>query len=76
MKAGSVVDCPPNKESIKRAIEGVYETCFQAKLKTVENPYGDGGASESIVKFIEQTDLTGILKKRFYDLPSDWVLSE
>ena len=71
MKAGSVVDCPPDKEAIKRTIEGVYETCFQEKIKTVENPYGDGGASEYIVKVIEQTDLTGILKKRFYDLPSD-----
>ena len=76
VKAGSVVDCSPDKESIKRTIEGVYETCFQENLKTVENPYGDGGASESIVKVIEQTDLTGILKKRFYDLPSDLVLSQ
>jgi GDP/UDP-N,N'-diacetylbacillosamine 2-epimerase (hydrolysing) len=67
MKAGSVIDCEANKKSISSAIQKLYSAEFQAKLRTVKNPYGSGGASEALVKILERVSLDGILKKTFYD---------
>lgn len=67
IKADSVIDCEPNKESISTAIKNLYSTEFQKKLKGVKNPYGEGGAFEKIKKILKQVDLSGILKKEFYD---------
>jgi len=71
VKAGSVIDCFPQKESILKAIGLVYEPQFQDKIKTIKNPYGEGGASEAVVKTMEHFDLKGILKKQFYDLTNE-----
>ena len=68
IKADSVIDCEPNKESILTAIRKLYSKEFQTNLKNIENPYGDGGAAERIKKIIKEIDLTNILKKSFYDL--------
>jgi GDP/UDP-N,N'-diacetylbacillosamine 2-epimerase (hydrolysing) len=68
IKAGSVVDCEPGKESISRAFERLYSNEFQELLKTVKNPYGDGYASNKIVEILKTVELDGILKKSFYDI--------
>jgi GDP/UDP-N,N'-diacetylbacillosamine 2-epimerase (hydrolysing) len=68
LKAGNVIDCEPNKESILAAIRKLYSTEFKGKLKNVKNPYGEGGAAEKIKKILKEVDLTDILKKRFYDI--------
>lgn len=68
IKAGSVIDCEPNKESIKQAFEKLYAKEFQESLKQVINLYGDGCASEKIISEIKKVDLNNILKKSFYDL--------
>jgi GDP/UDP-N,N'-diacetylbacillosamine 2-epimerase (hydrolysing) len=67
IKAGSVIDCEPNKEPILYAIKKLYSKDFQEKLKNVKNPYGEGGATEKIKNILKEVDLTDILKKRFYD---------
>ena len=41
---------------------------FQDKLKNTINPYGVGGASDSIVKMIEELSLNNIIKKQFYNI--------
>jgi len=68
IKADSVIDCEPNRQSIGEALKKLYSTDFQRALKTVINPYGTGGASEAIVKILEDISLDNILKKEFYDL--------
>lgn len=68
IKAASVIDCEPNKQSIKKAFEKLYSKEFQEILKSVKNPYGDGCASKKIIKVIKNVDLKNILKKSFYDL--------
>jgi GDP/UDP-N,N'-diacetylbacillosamine 2-epimerase (hydrolysing) len=68
LKAGSVIDCEPNKESILSAIKKLYSKEFQEKLKVAKNPYGEGGAAEKIKKILKGVDLTDILKKEFYDV--------
>ena len=66
LKADSIIDCEPVKDSILSAIKKLYSMEFQAKLKNVKNPYGEGGATEKIKKVLKEKDLADILKKEFY----------
>jgi GDP/UDP-N,N'-diacetylbacillosamine 2-epimerase (hydrolysing) len=68
LKAKSVIDCAPDRESIKAALETLYSTEFQSSLASVSNPYGNGGASEAIVKVLAEYPLDNIRKKQFYNL--------
>jgi len=68
IKASSVIDCLPKKESIKNAFDVLYSKDFKLVLKTCENPYGDGCASQKIIEELKKVDLTDILKKSFYDI--------
>jgi GDP/UDP-N,N'-diacetylbacillosamine 2-epimerase (hydrolysing) len=68
LKADSVISCQPIKESIMAAISEMYSPAFQDRLKSVVNPYGDGGAADRIVNVLATISLDGILKKQFHDL--------
>lgn len=68
LKAESVIDCAPNRHSIADALRRLYTPEFQATLKTVRNPYGEGGASKKIVLVLQEHPLEAIVKKHFYDL--------
>ena len=67
IKADSVIDCKPSKNSIQQAFIKLFTKEFQKSLKTNKNPYGDGCASQEIIKVIKELDLKNILKKSFYD---------
>jgi GDP/UDP-N,N'-diacetylbacillosamine 2-epimerase (hydrolysing) len=69
LKAESVIDCAPERTAIGAALQRLYSPEFQAMLANVRNPYGDGGASEKIVKILRDQPLNGLLKKAFHDLP-------
>ncbi|RBP25025.1 GDP/UDP-N,N'-diacetylbacillosamine 2-epimerase (hydrolysing) [Marinobacter pelagius] len=71
LKANSVIDCAPDRESIKAALETLYSTGFQSTLAAVSNPYGNGGASEAIVKVLAEYPLDTIRKKQFYNLSAN-----
>jgi GDP/UDP-N,N'-diacetylbacillosamine 2-epimerase (hydrolysing) len=71
IKAESVISCRPEKDSIHEALTTAFSNDFQAKLKEVENPYGEGGASEKVVEIIKNFDYTNILKKKFFDINFD-----
>ena len=68
IKASSVIECEPNKDSILKSFEKLYSKEFQETLKTTINPYGNGCASKKIVEILKNVDLENILKKSFYDL--------
>jgi GDP/UDP-N,N'-diacetylbacillosamine 2-epimerase (hydrolysing) len=68
LKARSVIDCPPDQKSITSAIEKLYNTDFQNKLKTVQNPYGNGSATEKIIDFLKNNQIPKNIKKVFYNL--------
>tara|TARA_Y100001960_G_scaffold126603_1_gene135011 strand:+ start:1312 stop:2475 length:1164 start_codon:yes stop_codon:yes gene_type:complete len=70
IKAESVIDCCPDRDSIAEALKKLYSKEFQLILKTVQNPYGEGGASDRVVKALREIPLEDILKKRFFDLNS------
>ncbi len=70
LKAKSVIDCDPNRKAIDEALKKLFSVKFQEQLKTVENPYGKGGASKAIVRTLEKISFSDLLKKSFYDLNS------
>jgi GDP/UDP-N,N'-diacetylbacillosamine 2-epimerase (hydrolysing) len=69
VRAASVVDCGPDRASIRAAIDRVYSPVFRAQLSNIRNPYGEGGASRRIVEQLAVSPLDGELKKAFFDLP-------
>lgn len=71
LKANSVIDCEPNRKAIETAIETLYSSEFQSRLASVVNPYGNGGASEAIVKALAEHSLEHIRKKQFYNLTAN-----
>jgi len=68
LKAKSVIDCVPTKESIKMAVETLYSEDFQKVLLSVKSPYGEGGATEKIIRVLQETKFPEEIKKGFYDL--------
>ena len=69
LKAASVIDCEPDHYSIRHALEKLYSSSFQNQLASVQNPYGEGGASAAVVKTLGEFPFEGILKKTFHNLP-------
>jgi GDP/UDP-N,N'-diacetylbacillosamine 2-epimerase (hydrolysing) len=68
MKAESVIDCQPNKNSILEAFKKLYSKEFKNILNKTINQYGDGCASKRIIQELKRADLNNLLKKSFYDL--------
>lgn len=68
IKASSVIDCEPTKQSLKEAFDKLYSSVFHESLKGVKNPYGEGSASQIILETLINIDLKHILKKKFYDI--------
>ena len=71
VKAESVIDCEPNRQSIYQAIQILYSEQFRQKLNNLDNPYGIGGASHNITQILENLPLEMSVKKRFHDLPNN-----
>jgi len=70
LQAASVINCKPVRKNIAAALKKLYSPDFQVILDHVRNPYGEGGASEKIIKTIKNYALDDIAKKTFYDLPT------
>lgn len=70
LQAASVINCEPTRKSIEAALKKLYSTAFQMSLSQIQNPYGEGGASQRIVQVLQGHPLDGILKKSFRDLVS------
>lgn len=73
LKASSVVDCDPDRQSISAALAHIQTEEFRSELATSSNPYdpyGDGQTSRRVVEVLRTVDLDGVLKKRFYNLPA------
>jgi len=68
LKAESVINCKPTKESIEYALNTLYSYNFQNMLKGVKNPYGVGNATKKILNILKTHPTPKELKKEFYDL--------
>lgn len=68
IKAESVIDCLPDRESIKKAFKKLYSEKFQSDIKNTKNPYGDDCASKPIIEILKTIELDNILKKEFFNI--------
>lgn len=67
LKASSVIDCKPDRQSITSAIRKLYTPTFQLTLVKTKNPYGEGGAIEKIVQILKRYPLEAVIKKPFFN---------
>ncbi len=69
LRATSVIDCEPDRQAITAALSHLFSDEFQHQLPATKSPYGNGGASEAVVRILEHQPLDNLLKKRFYNIP-------
>jgi UDP-hydrolysing UDP-N-acetyl-D-glucosamine 2-epimerase len=67
VRAQNIVDVEsPKSQAIRQAINRVLSPAFRASLRGMENPYGDGSASDRIVAILKTVELNeGLIKKSF-----------
>ena len=70
LRAASVIDCESTRESISAALKKLYSAPFRRSLERVKNPYGEGGASQMIVRELARVPLESLVKKTFFDIKS------
>ncbi len=68
LRAASVLDCPAQADAIRACIEKVYTPDFQRVVTSCVNPYGSPGASEKVVRILEECRENRSVKKTFFDL--------
>ena len=68
LKAQSIIDCKAENKSIERAFEKLYSDEFQESLNNIQNPYGEGMASEKIINILKKADMSSMVKKSFYNI--------
>jgi GDP/UDP-N,N'-diacetylbacillosamine 2-epimerase (hydrolysing) len=68
IKAASIIDCAPERNSILAALHKAFSKEFQESISNTENPYGVGDSSKKITDILLSVKLDNILKKRFFNL--------
>lgn len=71
IQAKSIINCPPEKTDVLKAIATVYTQDFQTVLKSAENPYAKENSARNVFNVLKTFDLTGLLEKKFYDLSEE-----
>ena len=68
VKAISVIDCDANEFDIEKSIQKAMCPKFKEQIKFSQNPYGEKNSSAEIIKVLKNTELSGLIKKKFYNL--------
>lgn len=67
-RAQNVIDTGYNKDEILSAIKrAVFNEEFRNKIRSIENPYGNGDSAKRIVEVLRNINLNGIVQKMFYE---------
>lgn len=67
-RACNIIDVPHKRKGISRAIKKAMSKKFKEKMKRCKSPYGDGRASERIVKVLREIELgKKLLQKRMME---------
>ncbi len=69
MLADSVINCAPEKSSIRDAIVTLYSPAFKKRFP-VKNPYGNGGTAPKILAELIKAFDSVVTPKKFYDIPN------
>ena len=69
LKAASVIDCQPDRQSINSALAILFSDEFQENIKEIDNPYDVGESPAArIVETLCSSNLKGIVEISFFDL--------
>lgn len=68
IKASCIVDCPPTKEAVARAITTALSPDFVAMARQCTSPFGDGRAAPRIAETLATFPLNRLRTKPFTDL--------
>ncbi len=69
LRAPSVIDCAGDAAAIAAALDRAMTADMRRIAARRENPYGEPGAAAKVAAILRDTDLDGILVKRFHDWP-------
>lgn len=69
LRAESVIDCAPELDDIRAALQKAFSPAFREQALHTVNPYALPDSVHRILEIIRDYPLEGISKKRFYDLP-------
>lgn len=64
-----ILHCPLEARSVRQALSQALTPEQKKFILSAPNPYGKTGASQAIAEILQSYPLTGILKKKFFDLP-------
>jgi len=62
LSASSVINCQPSVDSIREALDTLFDPAFRSTLDQTINPYGNGGASKKIVDILSTHPIKNLLK--------------
>jgi len=65
--AKSTLQCAPQRAAILEALNKAFDGSFREFCKNVENPYGNGRATEKIISVLKRNVSSTNLKKEFID---------
>jgi GDP/UDP-N,N'-diacetylbacillosamine 2-epimerase (hydrolysing) len=68
LQAASILNCSTNASAIHQAIGHALSPAFQKALSGITSPYDRPGTCSTIVGLLKNTDLSGIIKKTFYNV--------
>lgn len=68
VRAKNIIDCEIDEISLKKALEKIYDDKFLKSLEDMVNPYSSDHPSKKIKEIIKNTDVKGIVFKKFYDI--------
>lgn len=69
IRGQSIIDCDPESNCIKIAINEALTDGYKNKARMAKNPYGDGNASKAISEILHKALKSDIkIKKKFYDI--------
>lgn len=66
--ASNVLNCEPNCQNIREAIDSLCQPDFQSILDNTIIPYGDGGTSKEIAELLRFLLIDNLLTKSFFDI--------
>ena len=64
----SVINCPPTKDVIIKALKQAFSTKLRQSIQDMINPYEKTYTAKNIKNIIKNFDLRDIVKKEFYDV--------
>jgi len=65
--SANIINVGYSSQDIQNGLKKALSKNFSARLKTLNNPYGDGQASKKIVEYLVEINLDQLRKKRFYE---------